>query len=114
MIPRFHTHCRFSQASIKSNNSQKSATNSARRTSTDSAALVDVTDNRALTEAVTDKSDSSSDAGSDNSEFTGGKRMDALLKALNHEHESGLFFRTHIEVTKNKASGNTKTFVIEF
>lgn len=95
---------------MKSNNSHKSV-NSGRRTSTDSA-LVDVTDNRALTEPVSDsQADSTSESGSDNSEFTGGKRMDSLLKALNHEHESGLFFRTHIEVTKNKVcvSGSSVT-----
>jgi len=45
-----------------------------------------------------------SSSSSDLSEFNGGRRMNALLKALSCEHDSGLFFRRYIEYTKNRVS----------
>lgn len=94
--------------STKSSTSHRSIV-SARRASSDSAALLDASDNKALTETVNSNSmqtinSSVSESGSDNSEFTGGRRMNSLLKALNHEHESGLFFQTYIQVSRNTVS----------
>ena len=73
-----------------------SATQSSQPTGTDSTP----SDSKSL--AANDIAVDSQSQVSDGSDFLGGRRMNALLKALNHEQECGLFFRKYITRTNNK------------